>query len=186
MPESISQSVGHKFVRATATFARPANTTAYASGDVVSNSATATVLMKFAGLARLAGGSGTVVKARLVTDNNADASAYRLVLYTQSEAGLTVPADNAADTTLYADKDKVVGCIDFPALSKGTGTDTAAAALWTGNIGSTTEPDGTVPFVCDLSTTTGDTALYGKLVVLAALTPASAQNYWVELTVQQN
>ncbi|HWT46726.1 MAG TPA: hypothetical protein VN085_12205 [Vicinamibacterales bacterium] len=182
MPEVITQSVGGKAVTATATFTRPANTTAYTSGDIVSNSASATTLMKFARMARSCAGSGALVKARLVTDNTSDTSSYRLYLYTKSEAGLTIPADNAAATTLYADKDKLVGYIDFAALTKASGTNTAAHALWTGGIGSTTEPSGELFYVTDAA----DTALYGVLVVLGALTPTSGQNFWVELTAQQN
>lgn len=193
MPESISQSVGSKFVTKVATFTRPADVNAYAVGDVVSNSASASVLMQFGpGLVRLEGGSGLIIKARLETDKNNELAQYRLFLYTKSEGSVTVPNDNAADTTLYADRTKKVGYIDFPACSAAAGTDTGSVALWTGGVGSSTAPSGPLPFVCDNvkvntnSTSAAETSLYGKLVNITGTTPASGQNFWIELTVQQN
>lgn len=192
MPENITTNVGGKCIAVNATFVRPSNATPYTAGDIVSNNATTSVLMKFAGLARLEGGSGAIVKARLLTDLKTSTAVYRLKLFTKSEVTVGVAGDNLPDKTLYANKAYEVGFIDFPACSAGAdGTNnTAAFALWTGGNGSATEPAGPLPYVCDPTKPTGggaaETSLYGVLIDTAGSTPASAQNFWVELTVLQN
>jgi hypothetical protein len=192
MPENIAMSVGSKFVSVTASFTRPANATAYTAGDVVSNSASATTLMQFPRVVRMEGASGTVVKARLTTDKKDDTGAYRLFLYTKSEATVSVPADNAPNTAIYANRPYYIGFLDFPALTSGADTtnSTGSIAIWTGGVGSTTQPNGPLAFVAD-GTKAGnpfaaETAIYGHLVALGTPTPASGQNFSVELTVMQN
>lgn len=174
---------GGKCVVVTGEFVRPADTTAYAAGDVVSNSTGATVLILFPatpsaqaqGCASQNGGSGYITKARLSTSKKDETAQYRLYLYTVNEATASVVADNVADTRIYADRLVVVGYIDFPACSSaaGTGSNTAADTQTT---------DVRLPFKCAPDTR----ALYGKLVNITGTTPASAQTFSISLTVDQN
>jgi hypothetical protein len=194
--ENITQGVGGKFVTAKDEFTRAANTTAYTAGDVVSNDPTTTVLLRFRRCARTPGGSGAIIKARFTTDNKADTGAYRLILYTRSTVttpAVTVAGDNLGDKLIYADRDYIVGQLDFPAATSGadTSNSTGASALWTGGIGSSTVAGGVLPFKCydpgaGADNSGADVDLYGKLVAIGTPTPASSQKYSVELTILQN
>lgn len=167
--------VGGKLKGAAATFTRPADTTAYAAKDAVSNSTTSTTIMEF-DLARVTGGTGYIIKARLHTSQSTCTSRFRLWLFNVNNPTLAV--DNAAYALKDADKTKSIGYIDFGACStEGTGSDTALA-LATSSTG-TTMP---LSFEC----ATGDTKLYGLLETLDAFTPASAQTFWIRLTADCN
>jgi hypothetical protein len=158
-----------------ATIQRPADTTAYAALDVIApgvvNESNPGYFI-FSGMARANGGTGTIVRARLMTDNAAWAAAMQLHLYT---AAPTAIADNAQYTLLYADVAKRIGSIKFPALStEGTGS-TAAVAM-------RPSPDGAYsPPWLKYKCASADTALYGILTTLDGVTPASAQNFYIEL-----
>lgn len=168
--------IGGKLKRASAEFTRPADTTAYTARDVVSNSTGASTLMQF-DIARVAGGSGYIAKARLITNNKAPTPRLRLWLYTISTP--TVAADNAAFTLLWANRANRLGYIDFPALSTEdpTGSDSASSIATSGTAF-------TIPlaFIC----AAGDTKLYGLLETLDAFTPTSGQQFYVELTADCN
>lgn len=183
-PEPVArEKVGGKLLSFSAAFTRPADTTAYTAGDVVSSSTTATVLMKFGAdttkiggdqwPAAAPGGSVFLVKAILETDKATETAQYDLVLYNASEASVTVPADNAADTSLWDNRSYDLGTISFPAVAGATGTNTAAKALWSGT-----------PLA--LTTLFPDRAIYGKLVNKTGTTPASGQNFYVRLTFLVN
>lgn len=148
-------------------FSRPANTTAYTAGDVV-GPATAAVL-SFGNLARLAGGPGSVIKARMMTNQSANAARHRLHLYTITPV---VIADNAPMTLLFANRASRVGVIDFPALTtEAAGSDSATAqATWE-----------RLTYQC----APGQTALLGVLETLDAYTPASGQTYFLELLAER-
>lgn len=192
MPESISQAVGGKIAGSTAEFTRPANATAYTAGDVVSNSTSATTLIKFSSIVGAAGGSGYIVKAKIETDLKTEVAQYRLILYAVPETArsvgsptVTPPLDNAADTVLYVDRTYRIGYIDFPACSSGADTtnNTAAQAQWTGS---------PLAFRCYQGTPGAspndapDNAIYGKLINMTGTTPASGQKFSLTLSADQN
>jgi len=152
-----------------ASFARPADTTAYAINDAVANSTSAPTILTFANAGRVIGGSGYIVKAELCTDQAACVAAFRLHLFTTS---VTPCNDNAAYTALYANRASRVGYIDFPAVSQEGSGSTSAFALWLGQL----------LYVCDASAT----SLYGLLETKTAFTPASAQNFNIKLGVDRN
>lgn len=110
-------------VRATASFARPDDTTAYAIGDIVSNSTVATTVMTFSNFARVAGGSGYIMGAMLATNAKSVTPGIRVHLFNASNPTLSV--DNALHKELYADDSKRIGYFDFGALS--TPADTAGS-----------------------------------------------------------
>lgn len=153
----------------TATFTRPADTTAYAVNDAVSNSTSAPVILTFANAARVEGGSGEILKAELCTDLATCTAAIRAYVFSTAVA---VNNDNAAYTMLYTNRNSRVGWIDFPGLSSEGAGSTSAVSLVTGSL----------PYVCDAAST----ALYLALVTKSAWTPASAQNFNIRLLVRKN
>jgi len=147
---------------------RPANTTAYTAGDVVSDSAIATSLLDFVDFARVNGGTGYIVGARLVTDKKSITPRFRVHLYNASN--LTVAADNAAFDSRYVDAPKRIGWFDLPAMTTGTDTTTSTESA---------SQDMTIrlPFVA----AGGMRFLYAVLEVLDAFTPCSGQTFLLSL-----
>lgn len=152
------------------TFVRPADTTAYAALDAVTNSTSAPTILTFSSVARKAGGSGYITTARLqkstVTTTNAT---FRLYLF---NTAITSVNDNAAYTLLWANRASLVGQINFTLATAGSGSDTAAA----------TETNINLAFECAAA----DTNLYGILMATAAYTPASQENFRVDLFIERN
>lgn len=166
-------SVGGGLVNVSAEFTRPANTTAYTAGDVVSDSTSATTLLAISGCARVSQGSGYITGIRVIADQKSITPRLRIHVYNASNP--TVAVDNAAMKILYADIGKRIGSIDLIALT--TATDTAnstssqAQAL-----------DIRVPFVCAAASTT----LYLLIETLDAFTPANAGKFTIQLMCDQN
>lgn len=166
--------VGGKCVRVSSEFTRPANTTAYTVGDMVSADAAATTPnLSFASCASDIAGSGYIVGARVRTDKKDMAAALRLWIFSASDA--TVVGDNVAGQILWANRAKVVGYIDLP--TSGTGADsTNSTGAFAQNF------DVRIPFTCGAASQ----ALYGVLEARTAFTPASGQGFYVELAIDQN
>lgn len=164
---------------ATATFTRPANTTAYTAGDVVSNSITATTLMKFLNAARFNGQGAYLTKARLWTDKKTETAQYRLYLFAFSESDATtpvsVPVDNAPMTSIYANAALSLGYIDFPAVKDDADTSNSTAAYAE-----------VAPSLLGFKCAGADDSIYGVLVNQTGTTPASAQNFFVALTFDRD
>lgn len=151
---------------------RPANTTAYAAKDVLSDSTSAPTVLTFANVAYANGGSGLIVKARLQSNRSTDTARIRLHLYHTAPTAIN---DNDAFTLLWANRDKRIGYIDFPALAtEGSGSDSVEAIV---------TPGATAPGLVPLQFTcaAGNRTLYGILETLDAFTPASGQVFFVEL-----
>lgn len=162
--------VGGKAVLTSALLTRPADTVAYAALDTLANSTSAPVVLTFAGMARIAGGSGRIAKARMETNQSSNVARFRLHLFSVAPTALN---DNVPYTLLWANRDKRVGTLDFPAaVTEGTGSDAARAHVF----------DARIDYVCAAA----DTALYGLLETLDAFTPASAQQIYLELIGSQN
>jgi hypothetical protein len=153
-----------------AEFTRPADTTAYTAKDAVANSTSAPMVLTFANLARVTGGSGYITKARLMTNQSTNATRFRLHLYHTAPTAIN---DNAAWTLLWANRANRVGFIDFDSLqTEGSGSDAANA------LNSTVR----LAFKCAV----GSRALYGLLETLGAFTPASGQVFFLELSAENN
>ena len=145
------------------------DTTAYTAKDVF-NAATGAGLT-FANLARVAGGTGVIVRARLATDQKTNVARWRLHLF---KTAPTFINDNSPFLYLYANEANYVGYIDFDALATEDATNsTAAFSQRVGNL---------LPFAC----AAGSATLYGELEVLDGFTPASAQKVTVTLTASRN
>lgn len=156
--------------------ARAADTTAYAAKDVVSTAVG--YVMTFAGMGRVVGGSGTIVKARLMTSQKTCTAQFRLHLF---HTAPTAVADNVAYPMLWTNATNRVGMIDFPACaSEDTSTSTAAATMRPSSDGSYSAPN--LWYKC----AGADTALYGLLETLTVFTPDNAQAFLIELGAERN
>ena len=159
--------VGGKSVQKSASFARPVDTTAYEANDAVANSTSTPTLLSFANCANSNGGQGYIVKTRLLTNQKTCTARFRLSFYHTAPSPVN---DNAPKPMLYANKDKLIGCIDLdPCNTEDTSSD-AAFALSTA----------LMPYVCAAA----DTSIYCILTTLDAFTPASAQQFFVEITCE--
>ena len=168
--ESHIGQVGGTTVKASASFSRPANTTAYAAGDLVANntSAGSVTAMEFT-VARVAGGSGMIRRGRLrKTGTSVTLASFRLHLY------LSAPTVSNGDNGVWL-TDKAadyVGAIDI----------TVDRAFTDGAAGNGLPVTGSeINF--DLAS---GTKLYGLLEARAAYTPASGETFTLDLEVLQN
>lgn len=146
---------------------RPSNTTAYTAHDEIN--ATVAGYLTFSDAVSVAGASAKLVKARLATSKKDVTPRIRLHLFHTAPSGQS--DDNAAFRFLYADRDKEIGYIDFPALLVGTDTTNSTAAK-------SQNLELYLPFV------SVGTDLYGRPETLDDFTPASGQTFWFELTFE--
>lgn len=161
---------GATAVVAAAAMTRPADTTAYASGDLVANSTTAgsVVPLEFSA-ARVAGGTGRVRRARVQKSGTGVTNAsFALKLYTA--APTPANGDNGAWSTTGAAA--LIGTIPI----------TVDQVLTDGAVGFGVPSSEPVHF--DLGSTA--IKLYGLLVATAGYTPASAEVFTVSLDVSQD
>ena len=155
-------------------FTRPADQTAYAAKDAVSNSTSAPVALSFTA-ARVSSGSGYITKVRLITDQSTNVAQFRLHLFNVTPTPIN---DNSPYTLLWATRGSRVGFIDVgPLQTEGTGSDSANGM----NI------DVRLAFACAV----GDTNLYCLVETLTAFTPSlgleqSGQNFLIEFGIEQN
>lgn len=172
--ESHLGQIGGEMATPSANFTRPADTTAYASGDLVANSGTAgsVVALDWSTATRVAAGSAAVRRARLKKSGTGVTSAsFRLHLYSADPAASTgiSNGDNAAWLTKIAG---YLGAIDVTVdkvFSDG------AAGNGSPNVG------GEINFVLG-----SGQHLYGLLEARGAYTPANAEVFTVELEIYRN
>jgi hypothetical protein len=158
------------------TITRPANTTAYTAKDAIADKTAAATILTFTNAAQAAGRGGYVVGATVMTDQTANTAQFKLHLFHTAPGAVVV--DNAAMTApLWTDRASYVGSIIFAAAAQEGGAGAAFAQLTTG-----AEPQFPMPFVCAAA----DSNLYGMLETLDAFTPASAQNFYLVLRIEQN
>lgn len=151
-----------------ASFTRPANTTAYAANGAVSDSTTAATTLTFASSARVSGGSGLILSARHVKNSTTTANAtFRLWLY---RATVSAVNDGSQFPLLFANRNNRIGFIDFSHTTAGTGSDASSSLVTFVNL----------PFVA-----TG-TSLFGQLIATAAYVPTSGEQHYLELEIAQN
>lgn len=148
-------------------FARPANTTAYASGDLVANHATAgSVVLPTIGIARVPGGTGRIKRAFLKkSDAGVTNAAFRIHLY----RAIPTPTngDNGAWLTTQS---SYLGSYDV----------TVDKAFADGAAGFSAAAD--IPF--DLGV--GAQRVWVVIEARGAYTPASAETFTVSLDVDQD
>lgn len=163
--------VGGNQIAVAVELTRPADTTAYAALDSISNSTSAPTVLNFADIFRAANGTGYITKAELWTDNKATTARIRAHIY---NATVTPANDNSSFLLLYANKAIKQGHIDLPALATEDPTNsTGAYAL-----------NSTIRLAVDAASE--DTDLYVSLETLDAFTPASGQKFYLKLTMECN
>lgn len=150
---------------------RPADTTAYAAEDVISESTTAGTVWTFSDVVGFGGRGGLITKAIVQTDEGALTPQLSLLLFNAAPTTANLN-DNAANTAPdYDDVGKFVGVIDFPAMTDlGGDSSWAVASLSADN-------DLPLAFKC----ADADVNLYGILVAQGALTPVSTQKVTITL-----
>lgn len=169
---AVGGQIGGFTLNPSASFTRPADTTAYASGDLVANHTTAGSVapMSFS-IARVAAGSFSVRKARLKKSGTTTTNAsFRLHLYTSAPSTIT-NGDNGAWSTSHSG---YVGSFDFSSSDAQVFTDAAAI-------------NGLPVKGSEVSVklASGQT-LYGLLEARAAYTPANAEVFTLELEAFQD
>ena len=149
----------------TSTLIRPTNATTYASGDAMKD--TSGKIQSFTYSATPQGGEGFICAARIWADTaNVTNAQFRLYLYNDS-TGITIPADNAAFITAYANRAKGIGYIDF-SLQMETGANTGAMDF---------QSNLNIPF----KTKTLSSKLYGILLAKGAYVPKNGGAIYMEL-----
>lgn len=152
-----------------ATFTRPADTAAYAAGDVVNNSTTAPVIMTFAGAVNTDFQMGVIAQATLIDSSNvATKLDCELWLF---DTTITMDNDNAAFTPTDAELATLVGIIPFGTSYWKVGDSTSNAVCHVQGLA--------IPF----NVIHASNALYGVLVARAAYTPVSAEAFTVRLHI---
>lgn len=159
-------------VKVSATFTRPADTTAYAAGDLVANSTTAgsVVAMSFTSMVRTAGDCVRLERARLTkTGTSLTNAQFRLHLF--EDVPVPSVGDNAAFQTSNAlSTTKVLNYIgSFSFTLDRSGSDGASGRA---------VPDTTFPIT---TSPVSGTTLYGLLEATAAYTPANAEAFVLTL-----
>lgn len=145
----------------TATLTRPADTTAYAAGDAVTDSTSAPTDLEFIGSGGSGGGTLSITNATL-SKSGPNLDVFHLYLFT---AAVTATNDNAAFALTDANNDTCIGVINF-----GTGTAAANNSFYnTGVI------DVRVPL------DSGSQTIYGLLRATAGFTPLSAETFKITL-----
>ena len=159
-----------------AVYSDAALTTAVAAGGAYTSGGTVERLLVWQDLARLASGSGYIVKATIQTDQTTNTSSFRLHLFNTIQSAI---ADNAACTApLYAQAAGYVGTIDFGAcVVEGTGATAAYNNITTNSALSK------LPLAYNVGASPD---LYGILEVIAAFTPASGQQFTIKLSSEND
>lgn len=147
--------------RSRAQFTRPANTTAYAIGDVVNaNAATTPIALP------VATPGGEIVHVRMSKDAELLTNAlFRVHFF---DASFTISADNAQLTQIFANGANYLGHVDLPTmLNDGAGS----------GIAFTKDDDLRIPF--------GTGTIYAVIVAMAAYVPASGEKFALSIGVRQ-
>jgi hypothetical protein len=164
-------------VTVSATFARPANTTAYTLGDVISSVVSGTVPapMILGPLVRGLGSSGWIIAAKITTNNPNSVQVVTAHLYNAVPS--IMPADNVPMYEKFVDDPLKIDTIAFAAMATPVdGSDSDLARSISDSL--------RIPFVC----AGADNKLYVVLQdsTTAGDTPASGQTYTLTLTVEMD
>jgi hypothetical protein len=153
-----------------ALYSDQALTTPVAGNGAYTSGGTVAAILTFANIARIAGGSGYIVRAAVLESPTAVTDSFKLHLYNSPPAAIL---DNVACTSpLYADAANYVGTITIPALAA-EGSGGASYSSATPNTSGCNLP---------LAFLTGSVAhLYGVLESVGGHTPASGDTYSVTL-----
>lgn len=163
---SVQSGLGVKMAVVSSEFMKSSGVTAYSINDVVGEGTVST----FTNVGAKVGGSGYITNVRLVKSTNVTTNAlFRLWLYSTNPTAI---ADNGVFTLLWANRDKRLGYVDLVCTTEGAGSSSAAALATNVNL----------KFNCDAASRD----IGGVLEAKQAYTPGSSEQFWIELTVDQN
>lgn len=177
-------------------FTRPADTTAYASGDNIATTTTgsAVVPLRFL-VAGDKGGSGLILGARMAKSQaNVTNASFRLRLFSSAPfAAGSYPADNAAIVATYAALQFQIGYFDF------TTWNAESAAAWSNalpntrtslsfNLGGAMPSNADSQIIVNTNRAVFDSqCIFGLLEARAAYAPASnSEQFTINLDVQSD
>lgn len=167
--ENFLGAVGGRTIRTSAVFTRPADTIAYTAGDGISNSTTAPTATEFPFAARIAGGSGLVIAGKLTKSSATTTNAsFRLWLYS---AAPTTPNDNAAFAINFSNRAIRLGYIDFSSMVAG------------GDCAESFANPQQAQIAFKLA---AGSSLYGILQAMGAYSPASLEQFYLDLSILQD
>lgn len=159
-----------------ALYSDKALTTPVAGNGAYTSGGTVALLFRLANLFRVDGGSGYITKIRVLTDLSTFVDRLVFHFYNTPVAALL---DNAVFTLLWANRVTRLGSAIMPAMATEATGSTAAAATITPNSGGSNLP---------LFVQNGDSSrdLWMAIEDLDAGTPASAQHFYIEVTLDAN
>jgi hypothetical protein len=149
------------------TLTRPADVTAYAAGDAVTNSTSAPTALTFTNIGNKNGGSFTITSAMLISSNQAGNALFTLELFNGSAAP-TATNDNAAYNPSDSNRNNVCGAIIFPTANVIAGSSNKIYI-------------GSLPPLPASRCNSGTSSIFGLLRVGAAYTPISAETFVIRL-----
>lgn len=158
----------------TASFTRPANTTQYAAGDLVANSATAASVTPMTFTICETAGFGVIRDAQMYKSTDAVTTAtFRLHLFKNDPTATALSNGDNGAIQVNTDETGYVGSIDFDMtdIDVAVGGNTATG----------------VPFDSReiyFKLPAGSNALYGLLAATGTYTPASGEVFTVELIAE--
>lgn len=160
----ISTLASGRLVMVSGVFTRPADTTGYTAGDVVSNSTSTVSLLALAGAFRSAGGTSWLTGFRLITNLKSITPRFRVHLFSSAPTAANQAVDNLPYKALYADVGLRLGSFDLPAMF-------TPADVTNSNISGTMDLALRIPLVGTA------TSLQIMLEALDGFTPASGQSF---------
>lgn len=162
---------------ASATFVRPANTDAYAAGDVV-GPVTTPVLQTLSAVVPQNGGSGRIKRVVLLTNLATVTNGTFLIFF--FNALWTPQADNAVETGIYTlGGASLQGYVSMPILITPAAASVAALSQIDDDFGG---GDDGLPL--DFECAAGNTALYALIIATAAYVPASSQPFRLSIITE--
>lgn len=160
----------------TTSYTRPANTTAYTAGDILSNDATTSTILTFAGVTPQIDTGGGVIVGLSVVDSAYVATNLQGELWLFQSSTLTLAGDNVACTFTDANLQagNLIGVIPFSTAYVGLATSGAG-----GNAVIVPPSAILIPFVCG----SGLKDIYGAVVVRNAYVPVSGERFDFTLSI---
>jgi hypothetical protein len=160
---------------ASSTIARPADTTAYAIGDLVANSTTAGSVnnLQFTSLARISGGSGMIVGAKIQKSTaGVTNAAFRLHLFATAPTYTSAGDNSPISSVVVASGKSYLGYVDITSMVA------FSDVAW--GTGSVDNSRGGICFVASAQT------IYGLLEARGTYTPGSAEVFTITLDALQD
>jgi len=155
-------------------FTRPADATAYAALVCLADNAPSATTHNLPDAGRMIGGSGSIIRAEMVTDNLSWTNGITVVIYDEPPASFI--ADNAAFDVKYVDQPNKVGTLAFPAFAK----DATGAA---GSFVKCVLEGLNMPYEC----ADDSTNLYFQCFLPSGTpTPASGQKFYLNIGVNRD